>query len=65
MNIDDDSRILPELLSRVWRVKKAIFWQVGNMGHRQNLWEGPIFANARLISWKVGGLFHRKFPIGV
>lgn len=63
MNVDDDSRILPELLLRIWKVKKAIFWQVGNLGGNKRLWEGPIFKDGKIIDWIIGGLFKRKFPI--
>lgn len=31
LNVDDDARISPELLDRIWRVDKLIAWPVGNM----------------------------------
>lgn len=31
-NIDDDAKFVPELLRRVWRVKRAMTWPVGNLG---------------------------------
>ncbi|KAK9898578.1 glycosyltransferase family 43 protein [Cystobasidium minutum MCA 4210] len=58
MNVDDDSRILPDLLRLVWKVKKLIMWQVGNLG-----WEGPVFTNGKITDWKIAGLPQRKFPI--
>lgn len=30
LSVDDDGLIKPELLRRIWRVKKLIAWQVGN-----------------------------------
>lgn len=32
LNVDDDAYILPELLRKVWKVKKVTAWQVGNFG---------------------------------
>lgn len=32
LNVDDDAFILPELLRKVWKVKKVTAWQVGNFG---------------------------------
>lgn len=29
-NLDDDCRIVPELLDKIWKLKKAVVWQVGN-----------------------------------
>ena len=31
LNIDDDSKMLPPIFDRVWAVRRAIAWQVGNM----------------------------------
>lgn len=31
LNVDDDAKIEPELLRRVWKVKRAISWPVGNL----------------------------------
>jgi hypothetical protein len=31
MNIDDDSKILPELLRKLWKLKKATAFLVGNL----------------------------------
>lgn len=31
INVDDDSRMEPSLFDKIWRVRRAIFWQVGNI----------------------------------
>lgn len=62
LNVDDDSRILPELLQRIWKVQKAVLWQVGNMGGRQDIWEGPVFERGKIVDWIIGGMPERKFP---
>lgn len=31
MNLDDDALVLPELFRRLWKIKQAIAWQVGNL----------------------------------
>lgn len=31
MNVDDDAKIEPELLRRLWKLKRAISWPVGNL----------------------------------
>lgn len=42
-NLDDDARILPELLIKLWRLRKAVVFQVGNLEI------GPESARCRLL----------------
>ncbi|KAK9899153.1 glycosyltransferase family 43 protein [Cystobasidium minutum MCA 4210] len=62
MNVDDDARIEPELLRRVWKVKRAISWPVGNLAAPGG-WEGAIFKHGVQHEWRLGGLAERIFPI--
>ena len=57
------TRIMPELLQRIWKVNKAVLYQVGNLGGKQDLWEGPEFKNGKIVDWIIGGMPHRLFPI--
>lgn len=64
-NLDDDSYVLPELLRKIWKVQKAIGFQVGNLPCPQfnSSWEGPVFESGNMTNWFLGGLPDRVFPI--
>ncbi|KAK9895947.1 glycosyltransferase family 43 protein [Cystobasidium minutum MCA 4210] len=65
LNVDDDCRILPEILRKMWKVKRAIVWQVGNYPARDwnSWWEGPVFEKGKLKVWQHAWLPNRVFPI--
>lgn len=61
VNVDDDARMLPGLLDRVWRVKRLIAWPVGNM-YPQG-WLGLMCENGQQHHFRLGWAPQRVFPI--
>ncbi|CAD6583232.1 MAG: Beta-1,3-glucuronyltransferase 2 (Glucuronosyltransferase S) [Cyphobasidiales sp. Tagirdzhanova-0007] len=65
LSVDDDARIDPELLRRIWQVKRAILWQVGNLrdAEYESTREGPVLENGTVVRWHVSWNPKRIFPI--
>jgi len=64
LSVDDDGLIYSKLLNKIWKLKKAIVWQVGNIPSGDGRYlEGPIVKNGKLEHWAVEWKPERTFPI--